>query len=58
MKLQQEFGFALEEVDITQDSRLFQEYQHSIPVVALKGEKFAAPKISEYRLRRALSPPA
>jgi glutaredoxin len=53
-ELQQDFGFALEEVDITTDADLFARYRHDIPVVVSGSRELARGRISERELSAAL----
>ena len=55
-RLQSEFSFELEEVDIEQDDKLLKLYQWRIPVVTLDGREIAAAPINFSDLRRALAP--
>jgi glutaredoxin len=58
-ELQQDFGFAIEEVDITSDAELFARYRHDIPVVVSGDRELARGRISERELSdalRAISP--
>ncbi|HEX5938864.1 MAG TPA: glutaredoxin family protein [Dehalococcoidia bacterium] len=55
-RLQPEFLFELEEVDIEQDDKLLKLYQWRIPVVTLDGREIAAAPINFSDLRRALAP--
>lgn len=53
-ELQPEFGFALEEVDITQDEGLYERYRWEIPVIAVEGKERLKGRIPEERLRAVL----
>jgi glutaredoxin len=55
LKVQADFPFLLQEIDITRDPALFQKYRYVIPVVAIDGRDVLVSKISEFRLRKALS---
>jgi hypothetical protein len=45
-----DFGFVIQEVDITRDPDLFARYRHDIPVVMIGGEELARGNISEIDL--------
>lgn len=49
-ELQPEFGYAVEEIDITLDQDLFACYRYEIPVVALDGEELSRGKLNELEL--------
>ena len=58
-ELQPEYGFAIDEIDITQDDELHRRYLERIPVVALDNEELfdffvdeAALEAKLYRCRR------
>ncbi len=53
-RLAQEYGLAIEVVDITQDTGLWERYWDAIPVVEIEGGPTLVSKITEYRLRRVL----
>ncbi len=53
-RLQTEFVLSVEEVDITQDPAVFEEYKHIIPVVDIEGARRLLPGFEEDDLRRAL----
>ena len=53
-KLQPEFGFALEEVDITRDEALYERYRWEIPVIAVGGKELLKGRITEEQLREVL----
>jgi glutaredoxin len=46
-ELQPEYGFLLEEIDITDDPTLFARYRHDIPVLLMGGHEIARGRISE-----------
>ena len=46
--------FEFEEIDITQDPRLFQRYQHKIPVVEMDGVEVFVYRVSEKLLVKRL----
>ena len=46
-ELQPEYGFLLEEIDITGDGALFARYRHHIPVVLVNGREIARGNVSE-----------
>ena len=52
--LQGEFGFALQELDITSDERLHHAYFERIPVVMLDGEELCELIVDEAILRERL----
>jgi glutaredoxin len=52
--LQTEFGFALEERDITADENLLRAYFERIPVIALDGEELFDFFVEEATLRERL----
>jgi hypothetical protein len=53
-RLQQELGFALQELDITADEALQRAYFERIPVVALDGEELCEYFVEEAVLRERL----
>lgn len=54
-RLQADFELAIEEVDITGDAALYEQYRYTIPVVVIDGtHRFEPTKIAEYYLRRVL----
>ena len=53
--LQDEFGFALEKIDISRDAILRERWQCHIPVVTVNGRHRLALRITEERLRRSLT---
>gem|GEM_PF-4762503 len=53
-RLQPEFGFSVEEIDISRDATLMDRYGEKIPVIVFEnGLEIVAP-VSEYRVRRGL----
>jgi glutaredoxin len=46
-ELQPEYGFLLEEIDITGDGALFARYRHAIPVLLVDGREIARGNVSE-----------
>lgn len=54
--LQNELGFDLWEVDITEDAALSEAYGTSVPVVMQNEERVASLTVQETQLRRALVP--
>lgn len=54
-ELQPQFGFALEEIDITDDPALFVEYRHDIPVLLEGGNEIARGRIAERDLVQLLT---
>ena len=53
-RLNGEYRFTIEKVDITSDSELFQRYRHAVPVVAVGSGLAVEAPITEERLRWAL----
>ncbi len=54
-RLRGEFAFEIEEVEITRDPELYQQYRYVIPVVVIDGQhRFEPNKLAELYLRRAL----
>lgn len=53
-RLQQEFPFTLQEVDITRDPRLLQDYGDLIPVVEQNGKPLLAAPFGQAMARKAL----
>ena len=53
-ELQPEFGFALEEVDITSDAALFASYQYAIPVLLRDEQEIARGRTADHELRLLL----
>jgi glutaredoxin len=53
-ELQPEFGFAIEEIDITGDEELFARYRYEIPVMLLDGVEIARGRIGERDLLEKL----
>ena len=53
-RLQREFVFRIDYVDITQDPRLFSRYRERIPVVVLDGQEVAWGIVTIPALRSAL----
>ncbi len=49
--LQPEFGFQVEEVDITQNATLFARYQREIPVLLVDGVEIGRGRMREATLR-------
>ena len=54
-RLRGDFALAVEEVDITLDAGLYEKYKELIPVVVVDDGATFILKISEYRLRLALT---
>jgi glutaredoxin len=52
--MQQEFGFELQEIDITTDDQLHRAYFERIPVVLLDGEELCEYFVEEPALRERL----
>lgn len=54
-RLRGEFNLEIEEVEITSDPELYQQYRYVIPVVVIDGRhRFEPNKLAELYLRRAL----
>jgi len=53
-RLQREFGFRIEHVDITRDPGLFIRYRERVPVVVLDGQEVAWGIVTIPALRSAL----
>lgn len=49
-ELQPEFGFTIDEVDITSDANLFARYRYEIPVLVKDGREIARGRISDREL--------
>lgn len=54
-ELQPDYGFAIEEVDISADEELFARYRYEIPVLLREGRQIARGRITERDLVAALS---
>jgi glutaredoxin len=54
VSVQDEFGFEIHEIDITQDSRLFEQYKESIPVIFIDGRKAFKYRVDPKELRKKL----
>lgn len=50
IELQPEYGFALEEIDITRDPALFARYRYEIPVLMKDGQEIARGRITDREL--------
>lgn len=50
LKLQQEFPFSLEEVDIEKDRAIFEKYKYLIPVIEIDGEIVSNYRADENKL--------
>ena len=53
-ELQPEYGYAVDEVDITAHAELFAQYRHEIPVVLKDGRELARGRIDDRELVRLL----
>jgi glutaredoxin len=51
-ELQADHGFAIEEIDITRDSALFEQYRYDIPVLWRDGREVARGRITDRELLR------
>lgn len=54
LKVQNDLPFVLEEVDITHDQKLFEEFKEQIPVVFINGRRTFKFRVSEKELRRKI----
>lgn len=54
-ELQPEYGFAIDEIDITQDDELFARYRYEIPVLLKDGREIARGRISDRELITSLT---
>jgi len=54
-KVQSDISFEIVKVDITKDSKLFEEYKEQIPVVFINGKKAFKYRMSEGELRKKLN---
>jgi hypothetical protein len=54
--LQPDYGFALEEIDITRDATLFARYRYEIPVLLRDGDEIARGRINDRELVEMLRP--
>jgi glutaredoxin len=55
MTLAPEFDFALEEVDITTDPDIFEQYQYTIPVMQINNRIVLETRIDAKKIRRAFA---
>jgi glutaredoxin len=55
-ELQPEFGFRLDEIDITRDADLFARYRYDIPVLMKDGKEIARGRITDRELIAGLEP--
>ena len=53
-ELQEEYGFAITEIDISEDNELFARYRHDIPVLWRDGKEVARGRIGDRELVRLL----
>jgi hypothetical protein len=56
--LQGEYGFSIQEFDITRDADLFARYRYDIPVLLRDGTEIARGRISDRELLDAIRPVA
>lgn len=57
LRLQAEFDLRIDEVDITSDPALEEQYRYTIPVLVIDGRhRFEPNQIAEHYIRRALEP--
>ena len=54
-ELQPEYGFTLEEIDITGSDELFARYRYEIPVVLRDGREIARGRVSDRELMQRLA---
>jgi glutaredoxin len=54
-EVQPEYGFSLEEIDITRDDTLFARYRYEIPVLLKDGREIARGRISDRELTALLA---
>ena len=54
-ELQPEYGYAIDEIDITQDDELFARYRYEIPVLLKDGREIARGRISDRELITSLT---
>jgi glutaredoxin len=57
-ELQPEYGFTLEEIDITRDADLFARYRYAIPVLMKDGKEIARGRVTDRELIALLKPGA
>jgi hypothetical protein len=57
-EFQTEYGFTIEEIDITRDADLLARYRHDIPVLLMEGTEVARGRISDRELVEMLTPGA
>lgn len=57
-ELQSEYGFDLQEIDITRDQSLFARYRYEIPVLLRDGREVARGRIDDRELLSLLAPQA
>jgi glutaredoxin len=57
-ELQPEYGFTLEEIDITRDADLFGQYRYAIPVLMKDGKEIARGRVTDRELIALLKPGA
>lgn len=56
--LQPEYGFAIEEIDITRDPQLYARYRYDIPVLLKDGKEIARGGVTDRELIGCLRPEA
>ena len=54
-ELQAEYGFTIEEIDITRDTALFARYRYEIPVLMRNGKEIARGRIADRELIEMLN---
>ncbi len=54
LKLQQEFPFSLEEVDIEKDRAIFEKYKYLIPVIEIDGKEVFTYRVDENELKNLI----
>lgn len=55
-RIQPEFGFSVEEIDISRDAALMDRYGEKIPVIVFENGREVVAPVSEYRVRKVLEP--
>jgi glutaredoxin len=56
-ELRPQYGFTVEEIDITSDAALFARYRYDIPVLLRDGEEIARGRITDRELTNLLTSP-
>ncbi len=55
LRIQKEFPFPLEEIDIEKDKTIFEKYKYLIPVIEIDGEIISNYRVDETKLMLKLS---